>query len=215
MSTGPISYEYYNVIKTPSAAGSTANGSLPALGQDKDVLLNYANLLWTNSSNNPNVDGNGNALGNAYFYETIQQCTIEGTNDTTTRNLYINTIPTGMGGANGLLPGIIEDVEDMIPNPSDFSLSEPQCMNVTLEVVDSNGDIQYESNYVALADIQEINPCNFQSGVNPITNASCSQGFQNRKKNKKKNSYKYFENIVLISIAMFILLFILQYQSLI
>jgi hypothetical protein len=86
------------------------------------------------------------------------------------------------GPAVGLLPSMTEDIEKLIPkNLFNYdSYKSSTCKKVTLKTrhnvsadlkKDSTGK---ETHYITLADIEEINPCNFISGVNSETNKSCS-----------------------------------------
>jgi hypothetical protein len=206
-------YQYMNFIKNPGAAGSTANGTLTSLETNKDVLVGYATSLWDGGPNNPVISTSNVPLGNAFFYNTGQNCKIDNSdsssNDTTIRYVYINNIPTGsLGGAIGILPGIIEKMEEF--NPQGFfeelvTLGTPTCKLVTLEVIDDNGNSSYESNYVALTDIQSI--CNqyFEDGTNPLGSVSCTEGYQNLNKKPKKKKINYF-NIFIIIFIIFIII---------
>jgi hypothetical protein len=208
-SYGPFGYDYISKIKTYTDAGVTADGNIPSLGKDIKALLNYADVLWTGSSNNPNLNTNGNTLGHAYFYPTLQQCTIDGTNTNTTRYIYVNNVPKGViPNSKGLLPGIIEDLSIFIPTNymNDLIPEQPKCMSVSLEVIDNNDNSSIQSHYMALNDIILLDPCNFSDNKNPLRpGASCQQGFKNKNKTKK-NIIKYIYLIIFIIII--ILLFI-------
>ena len=215
-------YQYTNLINDPGTAGATANGTLPSLGTNKDVLVGYATVLWDGGPNNPVVNTPNIPLGNSFFYNTGQNCKIDNSGNTTsdpssnetTRYVYINNIPSGsLGGATGILPGIIEKMEDFDPlgffdKLVDFGT--PTCKLVTLEVIDDNGNSSYESNYVALTDIESICDNMFQSKSNPLGSVVCGDGYQNlnnnKKPKKKKKKINYFNVLIIIIIILIILI---------
>lgn len=217
LSSGSVSfgsgYQYMNYLKSPVQAGSTSNGTLQSLGTNKDVLTGYATSLWDGGPNNP-VTTTNDPLGNAFFYNTGQNCNIDNcgnstsdsSSNTTIRYVYINNIPKGyIGGATGILPGILEKMEDFDPLGFFDELVQtgtPTCELVSLEVVDDNNNASYESNYVALADIKPI--CNkfFQDGMNPMGSVPCVEGYENL---KKKPNINYVNILIIIILILFVL----------
>ena len=92
------------------------------------------------------------------------------------RYIYIDHIPTGYlpGKGNvaefrGFIPGIIENVIDMNPMKILNGISEdaaPKCIKLQMETVKWNEkskkhDQSNETQWVALSDIKELNPCSF------------------------------------------------------
>jgi hypothetical protein len=209
---GPFEYDYISKIKSPSDAGATNEGNLGALGQDVKVLMNYADILWQGSSNNGNLRTNNRTLGDAYFYKTDQDCSIkdDSSGATTKRYIYINNIPKGIGGAKGLLPGMVEDLGAFLPNNyiDDIITAQPECMSVSLEVVDNDENAVIQTHYMALSDIKQINACDFPDKINPAFSSSdpkyhCKQGFKNIYKTKK-NITKYVYLVIFILIIIFL-----------
>lgn len=92
------------------------------------------------------------------------------------RYVYIDHIPTGYlpGKGNvaefrGFIPGIIENVVDMNPMKIIRGMSEdaaPKCIKLQMETVKWNEvskkhDQSNETQWVALSDLKELNPCSF------------------------------------------------------
>jgi hypothetical protein len=205
-------YNYMGMLASPSQAGSTANGTIPSLGTNKDVLVAYASTLWDGGKSSV-VNSNNFPLGDAFFYNTGQTCTIQSTNDTTTRYVYINNQPVGLlSGATGILPGIVEKMENF--DPLGFldelvSFGTPTCQPVTLKVVDNNGNGSFETQYVAVTDVKSMYDCYFEDGINPYSSIPCNQGFTNlnpRKKKQKKQSLNIYTIFLLIFIFIFVLI---------
>ena len=210
---GPFSYNYISKIKSPSEAGATTDGSIPALGKDVNILLNYAKILWDGNSDNGNLNTNNRSMGDSYFYKTSQDCTIQGTNSTTKRYIYLNNIPKGyINGAKGLLPGVIEDLGAFLPTRyiDDVFTEVPECMNVSLEVVDNEENAEIQTHYMALNDIRQIDACDFPDNINPAypttdKRYNCKQGFKNINK-ITKNITKYIYLVIFIAIVIFLLI---------
>jgi hypothetical protein len=211
-STSGSGYNYMSMLLSPSQAGSTANGTIPSLATNKNVLVDYAATLWDGGPSAV-VTGDNFPLGDAFFYNTGQTCTIESTNETTSRYVYINNQPIGMlGGATGILPGIVEKLTDF--EPKNFleelvSLGTPTCQQVTLKVVDDQGNGSVETQYVATTDVQGMYDCYFEDEINPYGSNPCNQGFTNlnpKKKKQKKQSLNIFSIAVLVFIVVFVLI---------
>ena len=65
---------------------------------------------------------------------------------------------------------------------------EPDCQEITMDTIDIHNEKSTETNYVALSDIKDMDPCLFQNGVNPVTNNKCSEAFTG-------TSYPYYKYI--------------------
>ena len=186
---GPT-YPYYKNINSPSTLGMSSNGSLSALGKDVDGLIGYVELL---------VEGTGDAsktgqpLGNKFFLKTGAKC-LDSKNKEQDRYIYINNVPSGnipfisqgMGENftefRGLIPGMMTDLNTLNPYSimqAFLAGSTPKCEKIKMEVINNNNHSSNESHYVTVVDIQNMDPCNFPDGKNPITKKSCQQSMTN------------------------------------
>jgi hypothetical protein len=198
---GPT-YPYYKNIKTPREIGMSDEGTMQALGNDVNGLINYVKLL---------VDGKGIAsttgqpLGNKFFLNTGTKCLDKNTKGEVERYIYVNNVPDGsipivsqglgvnFSDFRGLIPGTISDLNVLNPYSlmqSFLSGSVPPCQKLTMETIDNNNNKSSETHYVTLVDIQNMNPCNFQNNVNPITGKACRQAFQNKSNNQNDDINK-------------------------
>jgi hypothetical protein len=187
---GPT-YPYYKNIKTPREIGMSDKGTLQALGNDVNGLINYVKVL---------VEGKGKAsttgkpLGNKFFLNTGAKCLDKNSKKEVDRYIYVNNVPEGnipiisQGlGVNfsefrGLIPGAISDLNVLNPYgilQSFLSGSTPPCQKLTMQTIDNKNNRSSETHYVTLVDIQNMDPCSFQNGKNPISGQSCRQTFQN------------------------------------
>jgi hypothetical protein len=187
---GP-SYSYYKNIRSPSQIGMSDEGSMKALGKDINGLINYVKVL---------VDGQGTAsttgqpLGNKFFLKTGAKCLDKDTNQEVDRYIYVDNVPDGsipfisqgMGvnfsNFRGLIPGAISNLNVLNPYAIMQSFlvgSTPPCQKLTMQTIDVNNNKSSETHYVTLVDIQNMNPCTFQNGKNPISGKQCRQAFQN------------------------------------
>jgi len=183
-------YPYYANILTPSQLGMSAGSSLSNIEDGVAGLVNYITLLVEGTSE---ASSTGGPLGNQYFLQTNQNC-VNTDNSTVTRSLYINNVPSGGLGLipdggmgqnfssfQGLLPGALEDILSLsqIDFMSAFSnVGLPKCQSVTLQTIDNNNNVGYDTGYVALDDLNDVPPCVFQNQYNPVTQTACSEGFK-------------------------------------
>jgi hypothetical protein len=189
---GP-SYPYWNNINSPDELGMSANGDMNTLGNDINGLIGYVEVLVQGDSI---ASKTGRPLGNRFFLKTAAKCTPQGSSGTTDRYIYVDNVPSGnipfissgMGtnftDLRGLIPGAMDDLAVLNPGhllTAFSSGTNPPCQNVSLQTIDINNNISSETHYVTLTDIANINPCSFNSGNNPVTKASCNQGFANMK----------------------------------
>jgi hypothetical protein len=198
---GPT-YPYYKNIKTPREIGMSDEGTMQALGNDVNGLINYVKVL---------VDGKGPAsttgqpLGNKFFLNTGTKCLDKNTKEEVERYIYVNNVPDGsipivsqglgvnFSDFRGLIPGTISDLNVLNPYSlmqSFLSGSVPPCQKLTMETIDNNNNKSSETHYVTLVDIQNMNPCNFQNNKNPITGNACRQAFQNKSNNQNDDINK-------------------------
>lgn len=170
-----MAYPYEKYIKTPSSIGVSSKGTLDALGKDIDGITAYVDVLMSGKSKAQM----SKRLGNKYFMNTSTTCNTD-QGETVDRYVFVNNIPTGkIANYQGLVPGILENVTEMNP-ASLFSAFEPDtpCQQITMTTVDVNNAERVESNYVMQADIEDYNPCLFQSKKNPVSGEKCTEGMQ-------------------------------------
>ena len=111
---GP-SYNYADSITGPTSLGVGSNGSFGQLGTNANAIAYYTQALITG---NP-------PLGNQYFVNTGGMCTAPN-GSLQSRYNYINNMATGAGALpaaiselgsdfNGLIPGVVDDIEGLNP----------------------------------------------------------------------------------------------------
>ena len=186
-------YPYYKNIKMPSEIGMSSDGSLSALGNDVDGLIAYVELLVSGKSK---ASTTGNPLGNKFFLKTGAKCKDVQTNEQVDRYIYVDNVPAGnipfisSGlGVNftdfkGLIPGSMSNMNVLNPYgilQSFLSGSVPDCQSLTMETIDVNNNSSTETNYVTLVDIQNMDPCIFSNGKNPVTGTGCKETFSMKK----------------------------------
>ena len=183
-------YPYYANILTPGQLGMSPGSSLSNIEDGVAGLVNYINLLVEGTSP---ASATGGPLGNRYFLQTNQKC-VNTDGSTVMRSLYIDNVPSGGLGImpdggmgqnfssfQGLLPGALEDILSLsqIDFMSAFtSVGLPKCQSVTLQTIDINNNVGYDTGYVALDDLNDVPPCSFQNQYNPVTQTACSEGFK-------------------------------------
>jgi hypothetical protein len=188
---GPT-YPYYQNIKSPSQIGMSSNGSMQTLGNDINGLIQYVEVLVTGNSQ---ASATGGPLGNKFFLQTGAKCMATDTNQQVDRYIYVDNVPNGdipfisqgMGvnftNFEGLIPGAMGNLNVLNPfaiMQSFLSGSTPPCQELTMQTIDTNNNQSTETQYVTVVDIQNMNPCSFQNGQNPISGQSCQQAFTNR-----------------------------------
>ena len=182
-------YPYSKNIRPPKSLYMGTSGSLPQLGRNLDGLVDYVEVLITGKG----ASATGRPLGNKYFMKTGAKCKDEKTKKDVPRYLYINNVPEGgipmmpsvmgieMKSFRGLIPGAISNMEALNPMAimSAFTTgSTPACQAITMETIDTNNRTGSDTQFVANADIKDINPCSWGSrGTNPVTGEKCSEGF--------------------------------------
>ena len=179
--------------------GMSDAGNLPTIEKDINGLIAYVELLVDGPSKASKAQNNG-PLGNQFFVQTNATCTakVAGIPTSVARSIYVNNIPNGGIGAapganipefRGLIPGMMSGLDVLDPTRMAESLANagtPDCVSVTLNVMDSSYNTVPSTNYVTVSDAKYIDPCSFTQCVNPITNGVCNgktppkQGFVNR-----------------------------------
>jgi hypothetical protein len=185
------SYRYDEYIKTPSALGITDKGTINNLTKNIDGLLSYVELL---TSGTGKASVTGKPLGNKYFLNTTTKCSaveMDGklakgkSAQDVDRFIYINNVPSG---SKGLISGVISGVNSLNPMGIMDSIAggaKPPCAKVTLQTINEKNNYSAATHYVALTDIEDIDPCAFwdktkkkRAGKNPLTKSKCTENFQ-------------------------------------
>ena len=186
-------YKYYNQIKTPGEIGMSSNGDLGALARDINGLTQYVEVLVTGNSN---ASKTGRPLGNKFFLQTGAKCKAPNGQDVD-RYIYVNNVPSGNipfissgMGTNfsefkGLIPGTMSNLNVLNP----FAIMQgfmagtsPACQEVTFQTIDVNNNASQETRYIALMDLQNMDPCGMPGNVNNYSNPSrrCKESFENK-----------------------------------
>jgi len=187
---GPT-YPYYKNIRTPSEIGMSSDGTLSALGNDINGLIQYVEVLV---SGNSRASATGGPLGNKFFLQTGAKCQDTASNQQVDRYIYVNNVPEGnipfissglgvnFSEFKGLIPGSLGNLNVLNPftiMQSFLSGSTPPCQELTMQTIDINNNSSSETHFVTLVDIQNMDPCSFSNGQNPITNVNCKETFKN------------------------------------
>jgi len=177
-------YKYQDFIKTPSQLGITSRGTLKALSDDIVGITNYTDLLiYGDNAGAKKAITTGGALGNKFFYKSGGKCIDKITKLEKDRYFYVNNVQKTKSGLNGLMPGLIADlgVFGNISLMNAFTApNKPDCQQITLQTISTNNRKGTESQYVALMDIDNMDPCLFPKGVNPVNREKvCRNGFTN------------------------------------
>jgi len=187
---GPT-YPYYKNIRTPSEIGMSSDGTLSALGGDINGLIQYVEVLV---SGNSRASATGGPLGNKFFLQTGAKCQDTASNQQVDRYIYVNNVPEGnipfissglgvnFSEFKGLIPGSLGNLNVLNPftiMQSFLSGSTPPCQELTMQTIDINNNSSSETHFVTLVDIQNMDPCSFSNGQNPITNVKCKETFKN------------------------------------
>jgi hypothetical protein len=202
---GPT-YPYYKNIRNPSEIGMSDEGSLRALGQDINGLIQYVELLVSGDSG---ASSTGRPLGNKFFLKTGQKCKDTTTNQEVDRYIYVNNVPQGnipiisqglgvnFSSFKGLIPGTMSNLNVLNPYAimqSFLSGSTPDCKQITMQTINNNNDSSSETHYVTLVDIQNMDPCSFSDRKNPITGANCRETFTQY--NSQSNNNELPDNLI-------------------
>jgi hypothetical protein len=113
------------------------------------------------------------------------------------RWIYVNNIPDGSipfisSGADGrgfqslrgLIPGALGNLGALNPVQlfNGFTAGTyPDCAKITLETVNNDNQKKSETQYIAMVDMVQLNPCSFPGRYNPASGKSCqvrSDGFR-------------------------------------
>jgi hypothetical protein len=175
-------YSYIQFIKAPSELGMSDAGNMDAIENNLNGLISYVDLLIDGPSKASKAENNG-ALGDRRFIETTAKCNVMGV--PVTRSIYVDNVPKGGIGAapganlpdfKGLIPGMMSGLDSLDPERMAKSIGNtdnPECISVTLNVMDENYNTVPATNYITLVDAEYIDPCSFTSCVNPVTKGTC------------------------------------------
>jgi hypothetical protein len=185
------SYRYDEYIKQPSALGISDKGTINNLTKNIDGLLSYVELL---TSGTGKASTTGKPLGNKYFLNTTTKCSAVEMNGKLAKGktakeedrfIYINNVPSG---SKGLIPGVIIGAASLNPMGIMDAITagaKPPCAKVTLQTINDKNKYSAETHYVALTDIEDIDPCSFwdakknkRVGQNLLTKSKCTEKFQ-------------------------------------
>jgi hypothetical protein len=184
--SSPPTYYYSSYIQTPENLGANSNMSWADFDNNLKIAGDYEQFIMSNQNY---VTTTGNSLGMNYLLDTNTQCKATDLSGTSVkRYTYIqNNIPSGM------LDSIISDVENGFSANNLVLAFTPSidCQGVTLSTIDENGLNGFGTAWVATSEISNINPCQFQNGVNPVTNQSCGESFVNYNDSKYDNNFIY------------------------
>jgi hypothetical protein len=204
-------YLYWKRILKPSDMGMSADGNFGALTNDVGGLINYVEVLVTGNAGSTT----GGPLGDKFFLKTGGQCTDVASGNKVDRYIYIDNVPngnipfisSGLGGTDftefeGLIPGLLGDLGKLNPLNlfKSFMMGDnPDCMSVTLQtivpVADANlndtgkDNVGTETQYVAVADVKNMDPCIFPDKKNPADpSLTCTETFTSRRQDDNNSS---------------------------
>jgi hypothetical protein len=196
-------YLYWKRILKPSDIGMSSDGNFGALTNNVNGLIDYVEVLVSGNAGSTT----GGPLGDKFFLKTGGQCTDVDSGQKVDRYIYIDNVPngnipfisSGLGGTDftefeGLIPGLLGDLGKLNPLNlfKSFMMGDnPDCMSVTLETVrpalddnlnDTGQDIRAtEKQYVAVADVKNMDPCIFNDKKNPADpSLTCTETFTAR-----------------------------------
>ena len=203
-------YLYWKRILKPSDMGMSADGNFGALTNDVNGLINYVEVLVSGNGGSTT----GGPLGDKFFLKTGGQCTDVASGKKVDRYIYIDNVPngnipfisSGLGGTDftefeGLIPGLLGDLGKLNPLNlfKSFMMGDnPDCMSVTLQtivpVADANlndtgkDNVGTETQYVAVADVKNMDPCIFPDKKNPADpSLTCTETFTSRMDAKNRD----------------------------
>jgi hypothetical protein len=204
-------YLYWKRILKPSDMGMSADGNFGALTNDVNGLINYVEVLVSGNAGSTT----GGPLGDKFFLKTGGQCTDVASGKKVDRYIYIDNVPngnipfisSGLGGTDftefeGLIPGLLGDLGKLNPLNlfKSFMMGDnPDCMSVTLQTIvpvadadlnDTGKDnVGNETQYVAVADVKNMDPCIFNDKKNPADpSLTCTETFTSRMDAKNRDS---------------------------
>ena len=204
-------YLYWKRILKPSDMGMSSDGNFGALTNDVNGLINYVEVLVSGNGGSTT----GGPLGDKFFLKTGGQCTDVASGNKVDRYIYIDNVPngnipfisSGLGGTDftefeGLIPGLLGDLGKLNPLNlfKSFMMGDnPDCMSVTLQtivpVADANlndtgkDNVGTETQYVAVADVKNMDPCIFPDKKNPADpSLTCMETFTSRMDAKNRDS---------------------------
>uniref|UniRef100_A0A6C0FAH1 Uncharacterized protein n=1 Tax=viral metagenome TaxID=1070528 RepID=A0A6C0FAH1_9ZZZZ len=185
---GPT-YPYYKKIRSPRSLGMGSQGSMPQLARNISGLINYVEVLVTGQGKGSTT---GRPLGNKFFLKTAGTCKDVSSKKVVPRYVYISNIPSGnipivssalgtnFSSFKGLVPGSMSNLNAL--NPMGFIAAfgagaQPPCRALSMETVDNNDNRGRATHFVADSDINQLDPCLWGNGRNPVSGKRCRETF--------------------------------------
>ena len=178
-------YQYFKYIKPPEEMGMGSGGDLDTLARDIGGLIGYVQLL-VEGGGPAQKNKNGGPLGNKFFLETGAKCKDLDTGTQQTRSIYINNVPDGsipfitsgldgqkMSTFKGLVPGTMSNLAHINPMQmfqAFMTGTNPDCLNITMQTIDTNSISGIKSAYVTVDDINAMDKDWFPTGNYPNKN---------------------------------------------
>ncbi len=204
-------YKYSELIKNPSELGMSTSGD--KISQNFKGLTAYLDLMFSGGGRANRQLG---PLGPSFFVETGAKCNDKASGEQVKRSIYINTIPqenTGViagfnatfGGAQGFVPAIIHNIENINPIGIFSAFMEgtdPECHSVTLPTRRQNEFPKMQTGYLSTNDIKQLSPCLFPNKINPFEpnkRVPCLEGFDNNSQDKNNtinNDLEILQSII-------------------
>ena len=182
----PQPYKYYKFIRTPKEMGMSTKGGMKELQDNVASLVSYGELLISGKG----PAGTAAPLGNKYFLKTGGQCNASDDKEKpkiVDRYVYVDNVPRGnipmsensfikFQEFKGLIPGMLQDIEDINTATLFRGFMEeehPRCREYNLPVRGNDNKEVNERQFIADADVREMNACSFPDRINPITSIGC------------------------------------------
>lgn len=161
-------YAYYKYINSPNALGMSGDGSMKALKNDVEGIVDYVQLLISGRGRGSKT---GKPLGDRFFLKTGGQCKDYKSGKLVQRDMYINNVPDGnipllseLSGMHftefeGLIPGIFSNLDDLNPLQlfSAFMEGEhPLCAEVKLDTIDGNNKKGTKTGFVPISELKVL-----------------------------------------------------------
>ena len=170
---------------SPRSLGMGSQGSMPQLARNISGLINYVEVLVTGQGKGSTT---GRPLGNKFFLKTAGTCKDVSSKKVVPRYVYISNIPSGnipivssalgtnFSSFKGLVPGSMSNLNAL--NPMGFIAAfgagaQPPCRALSMETVDNNDNRGRATHFVADSDINQLDPCLWGNGRNPVSGKRC------------------------------------------
>ena len=140
------------------------------------------------------------------------------------RYIYVNNVPLGnvpfiSQGVNanfsefrGIIPGIMSNMNAVNPVAlmgAFMQGKEPDCIDLTMEVIDNNNNSSQQTHFVTKSDIANLDPCAFPDRRNPETGNNCRMTFTDM----NGNELSTLDNIYVLSISGLLMYIMYKYWT--